>query len=181
MISCLIKDSMIITFFLRKIKFKIWRGGYDWTQSGRSILSWICREYWSNRLVLLFHKSKVNHKYFQIWYISNLSKLQIAKFHACPNISRDSDLFYDRNATKYKTNDKKNKKRSPYQGDAVIKRASQHAPVLHLCTSHQKMSKQINLSFFLRECRKLWRFLMFNIILKILQTVKGQWPKGPQR
>ena len=75
MISCLLKDSMIITFFLRKIKFKIWRGGYDWTQSGRSILSWICREYWSNRLVLLFHKSKVKHKYFQICYTFNLSNL----------------------------------------------------------------------------------------------------------
>ena len=150
MISCLIKDSMIITFFLRKIKFKIWRGGYDWTQSGRSILSWICREYWSNRLVLLFHNIRANIFRFDLFLI-----LAIAKFHTCTNISTDSDLICDRNATKDKTNDKKNKKRSPYQGDAVIKRASQHAPVLHLCTSHQKMSKQINLSFVLPRMSKV--------------------------
>ena len=79
--------------------------------------------------------------------------------HAQIYLHTDSDLFCDRNATKYKTNDKKNKKRSPYQGDAVIKRASQHAPVLHLCTSRQKMSKQINLSFFTtkaRSCEGFW-------------------------
>ena len=97
MISCLPKDSMITTFFLRKIKFKIWRGGYDWTQSGRSILSWICREYWSNRLVLLFHNIRANIFRFDIFLI-----LAIAKFHTCTNISTDSDLICDRNATKEK-------------------------------------------------------------------------------